>query len=82
MREIHILVTLAGFSYWDCYEMPIHIRKYHHNKYVDEVNEANTKSQSNKANNLSMEDMISKEISESKLGIKNKKPDYISKTSR
>jgi len=66
----------GGFSYWDCYSMPIQVRKWNVKRLSKEIKEENDKqlaAQSKakgKGTNFTMDDMVKGK------GLEQLKPDY------
>jgi hypothetical protein len=86
MDEIFYLVRHGGggFKYWDCYTMPIQIRKYNVQKLsaeIDQENKAVEEARKKSSGDMSMQGMAVGDASAFKKS-KDKKPDYIAKTSR
>jgi hypothetical protein len=82
LDEIHFLIRQGGggFTYHDCYHLPIQIRKYNLKKLSADIKKENDRiaaqSEKNKGN-ASMEQLASGEA----LGM-NKKPNYTTKSPR
>lgn len=69
----------GGFSFSDCYEMPIQIRKYNVRKLSSEIQEENKRIEDAKKgpNNKSLSDLATGDASAF-----SKQPDYIAKAPR
>lgn len=83
MDEIFYLVRHGGggFSYWDVYNMPIHIRKYNVKKLSQEIQLENEKIEEAKRGQGEGKNMTMKQIATG--NAKDfKKPDYTAKAPR
>ena len=74
----------GAFTYWDCYRMPIQVRKYNVQKLsseIDKENKAIEEAKKKGSGNMSMQGMATGDASAFKKD-NDKKPDYIAKAPR